>query len=65
MESEDDDEDEVFRPVANSSRKGRAVKRRRVSVEDSDDEFGFDDATQAAMSEAGTYDVDPSQTGTD
>lgn len=46
-ESEDDDDDEVFRPLSGN---GRAAKRRRVSVKDeSDDEFGFETATQAAM----------------
>jgi DNA mismatch repair protein MSH6 len=49
-ESDDDeDEDDVLGPIANNSR-GRATKRRRVSVEDeSDDEFGLDAATQQAM----------------
>ena len=53
-ESDDDeDEDDVLGPIANNSR-GRAIKRRRVSVEDdSDDEFGLDDATQQAMLEDG------------
>lgn len=47
-ESEDeDDEDGVFKPLSGN---GRASKRRRISVkEDSDDDFGFDAATQAAM----------------
>jgi DNA mismatch repair protein MSH6 len=41
----------VLGPIANNSR-GRAIKRRRVSVEDdSDDEFGLDAATQQAMLE--------------
>ncbi|KAK3067161.1 DNA mismatch repair protein msh6, partial [Teratosphaeriaceae sp. CCFEE 6253] len=43
----EDDEDEVFKPLSGN---GRAAKRRRISVkEDSDDEFGYDAATQAAM----------------
>ncbi|KAH7406171.1 muts domain V-domain-containing protein [Phaeosphaeria sp. MPI-PUGE-AT-0046c] len=47
----DEDEDDVLGPIANNAR-GRATKRRRVSVEDdSDDEFGLDDATQQAMLE--------------
>lgn len=47
-ESDEDDEDEApFKPMSGN---GRASKRRRVSVkDDSDDEFGFDAATQAAM----------------
>ncbi|KAF2705002.1 DNA mismatch repair protein Msh6 [Pleomassaria siparia CBS 279.74] len=47
----DDEEDEVFKPVANNARKGRVLKRRKMSVEDSDDEFGLDAATQEAMLE--------------
>ncbi|KAF2476637.1 DNA mismatch repair protein Msh6 [Lindgomyces ingoldianus] len=47
----DDDGDEVFQPIANNARKGRATKRRRVSLEDSDDEFGLDATTQEAMLE--------------
>ncbi|KAF2751879.1 DNA mismatch repair protein Msh6 [Sporormia fimetaria CBS 119925] len=45
----DDDSSDAIEPIVNNARKGRAVKRRRVSLEDSDDEFGLDDATQAAM----------------
>nr|POE77607.1 dna mismatch repair protein msh6 [Quercus suber] len=52
-ESDDEDEDEdeaVFKPLSGNR---RAAKRRRISVKDeSDDEFGFDDATQAAMDNA-------------
>ncbi|GAB7358302.1 hypothetical protein MBLNU230_g2376t1 [Neophaeotheca triangularis] len=45
----DDDDDDVFRPLSGN---GRAAKRRRISTkEDSDDEFGFDAATQAAFDE--------------
>jgi DNA mismatch repair protein MSH6 len=43
----------VLGPIANNSR-GRTIKRRRVAVEeDSDDEFGLDDAMQQAMLEDG------------
>ena len=46
-ESDDEDEDEVFKPLSGN---GRATKRRRISVKDeSEDEFGFDAGTQAAM----------------
>ncbi|OCL15066.1 DNA mismatch repair protein Msh6 [Glonium stellatum] len=46
--AESDDEDEVFHPIsANATR--RASKRRKVALEDSDDEFGFDAATEEAM----------------
>ncbi|KAJ4286318.1 DNA mismatch repair protein msh6 [Kalmusia sp. IMI 367209] len=48
----DVEDDEVFHPIANDARKGRATKRRRVVVdEDSDDDFGLDEATQQAMAE--------------
>jgi DNA mismatch repair protein MSH6 len=53
-ESDDDDEeDEVFKPIANNARKGRANKRRKISLEDSDDEFDLDVATQEAMLDEG------------
>ena len=52
-ESDDEDEDEIFQPIANNARKGRATKRRRVSLEDSEDEFGLDAATEQAMLEDG------------
>lgn len=45
----DEEDDDVFQPISNNARKGRALKRRRVAVEDSDDEFGLDEATQQAM----------------
>jgi DNA mismatch repair protein MSH6 len=54
VESDEDDDDDVLGPIANNSR-GRATKRRRVSVDDdSDDEFGLDAATQQAMLDDGT-----------
>ena len=53
-ESEGEDEDAVFKPLAGN---GRANKRRRISVKDeSDDDFGLDAATEAAMEdEEGTH----------
>ena len=50
----EDDEDEVFKPLSGNR---RAAKRRRISVkDDSDDDFGYDAATQAAMEDDdGTY----------
>ncbi|KAI7516158.1 hypothetical protein KC317_g23541, partial [Hortaea werneckii] len=46
-ESDDEDDDEVFKPLSGNR---RASKRRRISAKDeSDDEYGFDEATQAAM----------------
>jgi DNA mismatch repair protein MSH6 len=51
-ESDDDDDNEdVFQPISNNAKKGRATKRRRVVAEDSEDEFGLDEATQRAMIE--------------
>lgn len=49
----DDEDDDVFKPVANNAKKGRATKRRKTSVEESEDEFGLDAATQEAMLEEG------------
>ncbi|KAF2202503.1 DNA mismatch repair protein Msh6 [Delitschia confertaspora ATCC 74209] len=50
-DDDDDDEDDVFQPISANAR-GRATKRRRVSpLEDSDDEFALDEATQQAMLE--------------
>lgn len=47
-ESEGDSGDEVFRSIsANTSM--RPSKRRKVVTDDSDDEFGMDAATEAAM----------------
>ena len=49
----DDEDDNVLAPIANSAR-GRAIKRRRLSIDDdSDDEFELDAATQNAMLEEG------------
>jgi DNA mismatch repair protein MSH6 len=49
----DDEDEDVFKPVANNAKKGRATKRRKMSEEESEDEFGLDAATQAAMLEEG------------
>lgn len=50
----EDEEDDVFKPLSGN---GRAAKRRRISSkQESDDEFGFDAATQAAIQdEDGMY----------
>jgi len=47
-ESDDDEEDIVFKPLSGN---GRATKRRKISVKDdaSDEEFGLDEATLAAL----------------
>ncbi|KAF2436750.1 putative DNA mismatch repair protein Msh6 [Tothia fuscella] len=50
--AETDDEEDVLKPADTNKPQRRPSKRRKVSVEDSDDEFGFDEATQAAMDEA-------------
>ncbi|KAJ9661332.1 DNA mismatch repair protein msh6 [Coniosporium apollinis] len=49
-ESEEEDE-EVFRQITGNTGNGRASKRMKVSLEESDDEFGLDAATQAALVE--------------
>lgn len=50
----DDEDDEVFKPIDNGARTGRASKRKRVVVDDdSDDEFALDEATQQALVEDG------------
>jgi DNA mismatch repair protein MSH6 len=52
--AESDDEDsEVFKPISSNLTSGRSSKRRKVITDDSDDEFGLDDATQAAFEEEG------------
>jgi DNA mismatch repair protein MSH6 len=50
---DDDDEDEVFKPLSGNSANTRAAKRRKVSVAESEDEFGMDEATEAAMASDG------------
>jgi DNA mismatch repair protein MSH6 len=49
------DDDDVFHPISSNATGRRASKRRKVSLEDSDDEFGFDATTEDAMLEGGTY----------
>lgn len=54
--AESDDDEEVFKPIDNGARTGRATKRRRVIVDDdSEDEFELDEATQQALVEDGKY----------
>lgn len=48
--SEGDEDDEVFKPLSGN---GRASKRRKVVLEESDDEFGMDAATEHMMAEEG------------
>jgi DNA mismatch repair protein MSH6 len=50
-DDDDDDDEDVFQPIANNARKGRTTKRRKVVSDDSEDEFGLDEATQQAMIE--------------
>jgi DNA mismatch repair protein MSH6 len=50
----EDDEDEVLQPLNANKLQRRPSKRRKVSLEDSDDEFGMDAETEAALAEAGT-----------
>ena len=39
----------MFRALSTNSQNSRASKRRKISLEDSDDEFGMDAATESAM----------------
>ena len=50
---ESSEDEEVFRPLSGNTSNARASKRRRIVSEDSDDEFGVDAATEAAMVEEG------------
>lgn len=52
-ESESDDDDVVLKPSSGNLLQRRPSKRQRLSLEDSDDEFGIDEDTEAAMAEAG------------
>ncbi|KAI9656230.1 MAG: DNA mismatch repair protein msh6 [Bathelium mastoideum] len=40
--SEGDDDDDVFKPLPNNTTNGRASKRRKVSIEESEDEYDMD-----------------------
>ncbi|KAK8195973.1 DNA mismatch repair protein msh6 [Zalaria obscura] len=52
-ESNSEDEDEEPLKPRSSNARGRAAKRRKISVDDdSDDEFAMDDAMEAAMTQA-------------
>lgn len=43
----------MFRPLSTNTTNGRGLKRRKVRVEESDDEFGLDAGTEAAFAEEG------------
>ncbi|KAL9095870.1 MAG: hypothetical protein Q9165_001867 [Trypethelium subeluteriae] len=49
--SEDEDE-EVFKPLSNNTTNGRSSKRRKVSLEESEDEYGLADLADVAMAES-------------
>lgn len=53
VESDDegDDGEDIFKPLSGNTKNQRALKRQRVVLESSDDEFGLDAVTQAAMLE--------------
>jgi DNA mismatch repair protein MSH6 len=57
--AESDGDDEPLKPLDNNGTARRASKRRKVT-DDSDDEFGIDAATEAAIMDAGTYWLSPS-----
>ncbi|KAF2103506.1 putative DNA mismatch repair protein Msh6 [Rhizodiscina lignyota] len=50
-ESSEDEDEDVFRPLSGNAPNARAAKRRKVVTDDSDDEFGVDAATEAAMAD--------------
>jgi len=52
-ESDDEDEDEPLKPSNGNRPQRRPSKRRRIDLEDSDDEFGMDAEMEAALAEAG------------
>lgn len=52
-ESEDEEDEDVLKSRSTNVAAGRATKRRKISVpDDSDDEFGMDEATENAMTQA-------------
>ena len=50
-EEDDDDDEDVFKPISTNAKDRRASKRRKVVQDDSDDEFGVDEATEALMAD--------------
>jgi DNA mismatch repair protein MSH6 len=53
-ETDDEDDDvDVLQPLNSNKLQRRPSKRRKLSLEDSDDEFGIDEATEAALDEVG------------
>ena len=54
-ESDSDDDDIVLKPSNGNRQQRRPSKRRRVSLEDSEDEFAIDEDTEAAMASAGMH----------
>lgn len=45
----EDDDDEPFKALSSNAASRRGIKKRKIVLEDSDDEFGLDDATEAAL----------------
>lgn len=61
-ESGDEDEEEseeVFKQLSTNVKTTRASKKQKFSLEDSDDEFGMDAATEAALLDEGEDDSLP------
>jgi DNA mismatch repair protein MSH6 len=50
---EEKDEDDVFRPVSGNTTNRRSAKRRKVSLEESDDEFDLDGSFAGSFNEDG------------
>lgn len=47
----------MFKPLSTNATSARASKKQKFSLEDSDDEFGMDAATEAALLDEGEHDL--------
>lgn len=57
---EDEDGDELFRPLSTNPTTRRASKRRKIAYDESDDdEFAIDDGMEAALIDEGKSLTDP------
>ncbi|KAI9700930.1 MAG: DNA mismatch repair protein msh6 [Bogoriella megaspora] len=50
-ENEEDNDSDIFKPLSHNAANNRASKRRKISIEESEDEFGLDGTFDAAMAE--------------
>lgn len=49
-ESEDEDDEVILKPRSTNAA-SRAAKRRKIALDDSDDDFAMDDAMESAMTQ--------------